>query len=174
METAIALSIVYMALENIVRADLSHRAWLVGFFGLVHGFGFSYALQEDLQFAGSHLLVALLSFNIGIELGQLAVLAVLLPVLAAVRRHVVRGRTGVIVMSALVANVGWDWMTERAEVLWQVGWPQPDRQGVATLLLWVAGIVLAATAARYLASRARGLRRPQPFVRDQAAAEPKA
>ena len=81
---------------------------------------------------------------------------------------------GVIVMSALVANVGWDWMTERAEVLWQVGWPQPDRQGVATLLLWVAGIVLAATAARYLASRARGLRRPQPFVRDQAAAEPKA
>ena len=44
-------------------------------FGLVHGFGFSFALKETLQFAGSHLLTSLLGFNIGVELGQLLVLA---------------------------------------------------------------------------------------------------
>ena len=53
-------------------------------FGLVHGFGFSFALRETLQFAGSHLLTSLLSFNIGVELGQLLVLLLLIP--AAGRR----------------------------------------------------------------------------------------
>ena len=52
-------------------------------FGLVHGFAFSFALREQLQFAGSHLLTSLLSFNIGVELGQLLVLVLLIPVLDA-------------------------------------------------------------------------------------------
>ena len=47
------------------------RRWLVTFgFGLVHGFGFSFALKQTLQFAGSHLLTSLLSFNLGVELGK--------------------------------------------------------------------------------------------------------
>ena len=75
VETLIAASIVYMALENIVGAR-RRRRWLITFaFGLVHGFGFSFALRETLQFAGSHLLTALLAFNLGVELGQLVVLA---------------------------------------------------------------------------------------------------
>ena len=54
VETLIAASIVYMALENIVGARL-HRRWLVAFaFGLVHGFGFSFVLRESLQFAGEN------------------------------------------------------------------------------------------------------------------------
>ena len=59
VEMMIALSIVYMALENIVGVDLRRRLVLTGMFGLVHGFGFSYGLQEQLQFAGDHLLVSL-------------------------------------------------------------------------------------------------------------------
>ena len=55
VETAIAASIVYMALENIVGVDLERRILITGLFGLVHGFGFSYGLSENLQFAGSHL-----------------------------------------------------------------------------------------------------------------------
>ena len=85
IETLIAVSIVYMALENIVvaRRTLSAR-WLITFaFGLVHGFGFSFALRETLQFAGSHLLTSLLSFNVGVELGQLLVLVLLVPALDA-------------------------------------------------------------------------------------------
>ena len=73
IETLIAISIVYMALENIVGSSTVQRRWMIAFgFGLVHGFGFSFALRETLQFAGSHLLTSLLSFNIGVELGQIA------------------------------------------------------------------------------------------------------
>ncbi len=81
IETLIAASIVYMAIENITGAHLQRR-WVVTFaFGLVHGFGFSFALRESLQFAGSHLLTSLLAFNLGVELGQLLVLVIMLPVL---------------------------------------------------------------------------------------------
>src|SRR5437870_7037281 len=74
IETLIAASILYMALENIVRSNVGRR-WMITFgFGLVHGFGFSFALRQTLQFAGSHLLTSLLSFNVGVELGQLLVL----------------------------------------------------------------------------------------------------
>ena len=76
IETLIAVSILYMALENIVGAMSVQRRWMLAFaFGLVHGFGFSFALRETLQFAGAHLVTSLLSFNVGVELGQLLVLA---------------------------------------------------------------------------------------------------
>ena len=82
VEMLIALSIVYMALENIVGANIGRR-WLIAFaFGLVHGFGFSFVLRETLQFAGSHLITSLLAFNVGVEIGQLFVLALVVPVLA--------------------------------------------------------------------------------------------
>ena len=113
IETLIATSIVYMALENIVGARL-HRRWMITFgFGLVHGFGFSFALKQTLQFAGSHLLTSLLSFNIGVELGQLLVLALMIPALDLLFARVVQERMGTIVLSAIVAHTGWHWMTER-------------------------------------------------------------
>src|SRR6202008_2872821 len=108
VEVLIAVSIVYMALENIVGSTLRRR-WIIAFaFGLVHGFGFAFALRESLQFAGSHLLTALFAFNVGVELGQVAVLLVLVPVLRLVFRYVPE-RIGVIVLSALVAHTGWHW-----------------------------------------------------------------
>src|SRR4029077_14421226 len=92
IEVLIALSIVYMALENIVGPKLERR-WMLAFgFGLVHGFGFSFALRDSLQFAGSHLLTSLLAFNVGVEIGQIAVLCVAIPVLALVFKHVVAER----------------------------------------------------------------------------------
>ena len=85
VEVFIAASIVYMALENIVGARVQRR-WMIAFaFGLVHGFGFSTALREQLQFAGSHLLVSLATFNVGVELGQLAIVAVFLPLAFSLR-----------------------------------------------------------------------------------------
>jgi len=90
IETLIAMSILYMALENIVGASSVGRRWMVTFvFGLVHGFGFSFALRQTLQFAGSHMLTSLVSFNLGVELGQLLVLAVCIPLLDLLFRYVV-------------------------------------------------------------------------------------
>src|SRR4029453_12863345 len=143
VETLIAVSIVYMALENILGVDLRHR-WLIALlFGLVHGFGFAYGLKESLQFAGRHLLISLFSFNVGIEIGQILVLVIMLPVLALLLRRVLVGRIGMIILSAIVAHVAWHWMIERGDVLWKVEWPQLDGAALAVLARWIAGLLLA-------------------------------
>jgi hypothetical protein len=112
----------------------------------VHGFGFSYGLSHDLQFAGGHLAAALLGFNAGIELGQLLVIAVMLPALWVVRRHVLPGRVGDIILAALVAHLGWHWMEQRYGDLAAAPWPTPDAAGVAMLLGWAAALLLIGTA----------------------------
>ncbi len=151
IETLIATSIVYMALENIVAASTERsrfdRRWLVAFgFGLVHGFGFSFALRETLQFAGSHLLTSLLSFNIGVELGQLLVLVLLIPALEVLFRFVVAERIGTIILSALVAHTGWHWMTDRADRLrqFQFQWPVITAALLAKAVHWLMLIVILA------------------------------
>jgi hypothetical protein len=151
IETLIALSIVYMAFENIAGAGLQRR-WMVAFgFGLVHGFGFSFLLTESLQFAGSHLFASLLAFNVGVELGQLLVLLLLIPLLGLLFRHVVAEKVGVILLSALVAHTAWHWMTDRGAELAEHQFARPalDALMVASLMRWamlaliVGGIVWA-------------------------------
>jgi HupE / UreJ protein len=149
IETLIAASIVYMAIENITGAHLERR-WFVTFgFGLVHGFGFSFALRESLQFAGSHLITSLLAFNVGVELGQLLVLLILLPLLAWLFARVVDERVGTIVLSAFVAHTAWHWLAERWGVLVQfpIGWPVMDAAFIAALLRWAMLGVVAVLAA---------------------------
>jgi hypothetical protein len=159
VETLIAMSIVYMALENIVAPALTRR-WLITFaFGLVHGFGFSFALRESLQFAGSHLLTSLLSFNVGVELGQLLVLAMLVPALDLLFRFVVAERMGTIILSALVAHTAWHWMIERGERLLQIplAWPDLTPAFLASAMRWLMLALIAAAVAWAirLASRSR-------------------
>jgi hypothetical protein len=151
IETAIAVSIVYMALENIVGASLRRRWIIAGLFGLVHGFGFADILREQLQFAGSHLLVSLFSFNVGIEIGQLAVLCVFVPALALLFRGAMSGRMGIIVVSAIVANIAWQWMVQRGEVLWKTPWPPLTVPGLMILAQWILTVALAVGAAKLLA-----------------------
>ena len=145
IETLIAISIAYMALENIVGSGTVRRRWMIAFgFGLVHGFGFSFALRETLQFAGSHLLASLLSFNIGVELGQLLVLLLLIPLLEALFRYVVAERMGTIILSALVAHTGWHWMIERWDRLRQFRfqWADLNAALLAAALLWLILILV--------------------------------
>ena len=124
VETLIAASILYMAIENAVAADAKARLiktrWAVALgFGLIHGFGFSFGLRNTLQFAGDYVLTALLSFNVGIELGQLLVLVLLVPALNIVFRYVVAERVGVIVLSVIVGHTAWHWLAERFAALRQ-------------------------------------------------------
>jgi len=154
IEVLIALSIVYMAFENIVGAKVERR-WIIAFvFGLVHGFGFSFILRESLQFAGSHLLSSLIAFNLGVELGQLFVLAIAIPVLAVLFRYVVAERVGTIILSALVAHTAWHWMTERGAALteYSVVWPTLDLAfAIGAMRLAMLAIVAGAAAwAMYL------------------------
>ncbi len=151
VETLIAATIVYMGLENIIGSNVSRR-WILAFaFGLIHGFGFSFALRETLQFAGDHLITSLLGFNLGVEIGQLAVLIVLVPALNLLFRYVVDERIGIIILSALVTHTAWHWMLDRYDVLTKFPFPKLDaaffagamRAAMAVLILVAAVWIIA-------------------------------
>ena len=144
VEVLIAASIVYMALENIVGARVQRR-WMIAFaFGLVHGFGFSTALRDQLQFAGSHLLTSLAAFNVGVELAQLAVLAAAVPVLRWVFARAVPERMGVIVASAFITHEAWHWLLERAATLrtYRLAPPVLDALFLADVLRGAMGVLI--------------------------------
>ena len=144
IEMLIAVSIVYMALENIV-VERPKRRWIITFFfGLVHGFGFSFVLRNTLQFAGAHVLTSLLSFNVGVELGQLFMLALFVPALNLLFRYVVAQRLGTIILSALVAHQAWHWMEDRFDALSQFPWPTITPDGILSALRWLTVLVAVA------------------------------
>jgi hypothetical protein len=131
------------------------RRWIVAFvFGLVHGFGFAFALRESLQFAGSHLVTALLAFNVGVEIGQVAVLLVLVPALSFLFRHLPE-RIGVIILSALIAHTGWHWMTERFADLRKFPAPAMDAAAAASLLRWAMAAIAIGVALWLVDARVR-------------------
>ena len=161
IETLIACSIVYMALENIVGTANVHRRWIITFgFGLVHGFGFSFALRQTLQFGGSHMLTSLLAFNVGVELGQLLVLIILVPLLDALFRFVVAERMGTIILSALVAHTAWHWMIDRGSQLqkFPLQWPDFTPAFFVSLMHWAMVAVLLRRIAVACFRRSRGRR----------------
>ncbi len=80
-ESMIALSIVYVAAENLIRNRAIERYRITFLFGLVHGFGFSNVLRE-MQLPRGHLALSLFSFNLGVEIGQLIFVLLLFPLIA--------------------------------------------------------------------------------------------
>jgi hypothetical protein len=160
IETLIAASIFYMAVENVVAANVRMR-WAIAFgFGLIHGFGFSFALRNTLQFAGDHVLTALLSFNVGVELGQLLVLALLIPVLGVIFRYVARERVAVVVLSVIIAHTAWHWLVDRFAVLreFRVSFADLHAAVRGSALAWLIAGVLLAAFAWLIERQSRGLR----------------
>ena len=112
VEVVIAVSVLLAALNNI-RPVVTGRVWLVALaFGLIHGMGFARALQ-DLGLPKGQELLALLGFNVGVELGQLGVVALLFPILAGVRRQAWYPRIGMPVLSTLIAVAAAYWIWQR-------------------------------------------------------------
>ncbi len=149
VEVSIAASILYMAVENVIVANGRRRSIVAGLFGLVHGFGFSFLLTSQMQFVGAHLLLSLLAFNIGIELGQLLVLMIALPALALLYRVRPGSQRAIaIIVAAFVGHTAWHWMQDRVTALqkadWRdaVAWGEPAFVAIAAALLgavaWLA------------------------------------
>jgi len=152
IETMIAASIVYMALENMLGSRWQRR-WLVAFgFGLVHGFGFAFALSETLQFAGTHLLTSLFAFNLGVEFGQLFVILLAVPLINLLFRSMPAERAGTILLSALLAHSGWHWMSDRFAALraYQFRWPALDAALAASVMRWLLLLILTGLALRMM------------------------
>jgi len=115
VESLIAVSIAYTAIENIVRPDVRWRFVLTFGFGLMHGLGFAGVLADLLP--PDDVLPPLLAFNVGVELGQLLIVLAALPALALICRAVGAARYRRIVMPALssvIALLGLLWLVERA------------------------------------------------------------
>ena len=113
VESAIALSVVLAAINNVFPL-VSHGRWLAAFvFGLVHGFGFAGALR-DLGLPSGSLALSLFGFNVGVELGQLAIVAVFLPVAFRLRGTWTYRRIVLAGGSALIAAIAGVWLVERA------------------------------------------------------------
>ncbi|HYT59916.1 MAG TPA: HupE/UreJ family protein, partial [Haliangiales bacterium] len=112
VEPAIAASVILAALNNI-RPILAERGWVVAFgFGLVHGFGFANVLAE-LGLARQTLALALVGFNLGVELGQLAIVAAFLPLAFGLRGSWIYQRLTFQAGSAIIALLAATWMMER-------------------------------------------------------------
>ena len=114
VEPLIAASIAWVGVENLLGQRGRARWWLVFGFGLIHGFGFAGALTE-LGFGSSarDVAVALLSFNAGVELGQLAAAAVMLPVVWIVRSRPAWHARLQPVCSMIIVAAGTVWLIER-------------------------------------------------------------
>lgn len=113
VEPAIALSIAYVGVENLFVTDARKR-WRITFpFGLLHGFGFAGALTA-LDLPRAQLPSALFGFNLGVEVGQLAVLAVVLPAVTLARRNAWFRERGVKGLSVAIALAGCVWFVKRA------------------------------------------------------------
>ncbi len=117
IECAIALTIVYVALENLWRANFAHRWMLTFFFGLIHGFGFANTLNPQ-ELPAQAKAKCLLVFNLGVEAGQLAVVLLLLPLSLALAKwkHGPRAKNAI---SLVVALLGLAWFLDRVFAL---GW----------------------------------------------------
>lgn len=116
VEPAIAASIVFVGIENIVRggAEPRGRFVLTFAFGLIHGFGFASALSDLGVGRGAGSVVGpLLSFNLGVEFGQIAIAAIALPIVWRLRRGASFVRFGVPALSSVVAAAGLYWFVAR-------------------------------------------------------------
>jgi hypothetical protein len=113
VESGIALSVVLAALNNLFPVVANGR-WMAAFgFGLLHGFGFAGALH-DLGLPAGSLALSLLGFNLGVEAGQIAIVAVFLPVAFALRSTRTYRRVMFAGGSVVIASVAMLWLVERA------------------------------------------------------------
>lgn len=116
VEPAIAASIVFVGAENLWRrgAEPPGRWALTFAFGLIHGFGFASVLRELGVGTGRQgIAMPLFTFNLGVELGQVAIAAVVLPIVWHLRKNEAFVRRGVPALSALVVAAGLYWLVER-------------------------------------------------------------
>ena len=115
VEPIIALTIIYVSLENVFRGEHPKgRQWLTFGFGLMHGFGFASVLREmDIASSDTGILIPLLSFNLGIESGQIAVAILVLPIIWQINNKLASAEKLLKGVSFLISLMGVYWLLER-------------------------------------------------------------
>jgi hypothetical protein len=141
----IALGILYMAIQNGIGAGMRHR-WVMAFgFGLLLGFRFSVTLSETLQFAGTHPLISLISFGVGVAAAQILLLMLFVPAVRLLFRYV-RERAATIVLSLMAGDIAWHWTLDRAALVRRYPFQLPELTPALMLsvVIWATNLVIAA------------------------------
>ena len=117
IESLIALSIVYVGIENCFVSNFDKR-WILTFvFGLIHGFGFAGALQ-DISLSRDQLPWMLLNFNLGVETGQVIVILLAFPLLILLRQKFWFNSPGIAILNVGLVLIGGYWFFDRASLLY--------------------------------------------------------
>jgi hypothetical protein len=162
-ETVLALAIVLLAIGNLAAPSLRRRWFIAAVIGALGGFGLGRLLADIEQFAGTHTFASVLSFNVGIALGELMILAIAIVALRLLFACVRGPLLGVIVLSAVVGHVAWHWMLDAGhEFAHQLG--HAAATGLSSALdvvaLWLVPSLLVGAAAYFLPKRFDGVRGP--------------
>jgi hypothetical protein len=153
VDLLMALAILYLAIENAVGTGERRRRWVALGFGLIYGTGFWFGLGPALQFAGSHPLASVVSFNAGIWVGLVVIVAIAVPALATLFHRVRSERVATVVLSVLAGHLAWDWSSERAGALRTAQWPAVDPALALLLVRLSLAAVVAAAIAWFVATR---------------------
>lgn len=115
--TSLAAAIVLLAIGNLAAPSLRRRWFISAIIGALGGFGLGHLLADALQFPGAHSLVSVVSFNVGVALGEAVSLALVLAALRLLFACVLGPPLGVVVLSAVLGHMGWHWMVEEGHDL---------------------------------------------------------
>jgi hypothetical protein len=158
-DTVLAAGMVLLAIGNLAAPSLRRRWFIAAVIGALGGFGLGRLLTDAGQFAGTHTLVAVFSFNVGVALGEVVSLAVAFFALRLLFAGVLGPLLGVIVLSAAVGHASWHGMVDGGRELWrQLG--QAGATGfwsaLVVVALWLAPALLVGAASYFLPRRFDG------------------
>jgi hypothetical protein len=153
VEAAAILSVAAAALALVLDVELHRRLGLAAFLGLLHGLSFSFGLRDELPLAGGHDLPAVLSYNAGLEAGQLGASALVVVVLGRLRQTRGDSLLVVLMVTTLLGHVVWHDAIDGGLRLWSDGLGEPDAASALILARWAAGVGVAAAAAGWILGR---------------------
>jgi HupE / UreJ protein len=159
-DTVLAAAIVLLAIGNLAAPSLRRRWFIGAVIGALGGFGLGHLLADASQFAGTHMLVSVVLFNVGIALGEIVSLAIALVALRLLFASVLGRLLGVIVLSAVLGHVAWHWMLDAGHELGhQLGHAAATSLSSALLVvaLWLVPALLVGAAGYFLPKRFDGL-----------------
>ena len=151
--TTLAVGVLFLALENVVAPSLRRRWFIASLVGVLSGFDFGHDLLDDWQYAGGHLRVGAIAFNLGVALGNVLALVLIFVALGMVFRYLTGKRLGVVLVSAIVGHAAWHWMVDSGHQLGHAAAGIVSTASVGLVTWWILVGLLVGGFAWFLPAR---------------------
>ena len=154
--TGVAVAILLLALGNLSAPSLARRWFIAAVVGALAGFESGRALSDQLQFAGTHTLTSVLSFNVGLAAGEIVLLSLAYVALRALFSRVLGPVLGVVVLSAVLGHVAWHWMMDAGHALGHAIADEPSSATFVAVARWLVPALVVGGIAFFLPPRFGG------------------